>query len=317
MLGVWPVKSDGLETASFQAVQDSLGISPDLARVIDAYRSSAPTSPEFILIQDVHGHPQVQSRIASIILQGYDRWGVRKVFVEGAFTPLDFSIFHRVPKKTQSLLMERLVKDGDLSGPELAAVLIMEREWRNPPVSPFQLLGMEDPKLYRQNVQAYQLVLAKRERALEEVVSIRRLQLSMNVPDHNPLAEQLDRVEDLLRLKMTPAEFGAYLNAKASAPSSPALNQAVRAAEDFYRVAQRRSRVFLMEASRKVPASVSVRMLVVGGFHTVEMADLLRRENRSFIVLSPLVDTSASQPNYEKHLQQTAIALTEAIPQTR
>jgi len=154
------------ETPDLQSIQDRMNIPDHVARVTDAYMPSPASSmPDYILIQDVHRHPQVQSRIALLIVHGYERWGVKKVFMEGAFTPLDVTVFHRVPRQTQKLLVERLVKDGNLSGPELAAVLIMEREWRNPPVSPFQLFGMEDPKLYRENVLAYQTVMAHRESA--------------------------------------------------------------------------------------------------------------------------------------------------------
>src|SRR5262249_6635773 len=162
----------------------------------------------FILIQDVHRHPQVQSAIASLIVQGYERWGVRKVFLEGAFTPVDLTLFHRIPNQALALLVQRLVRDGDLSGAELASVTIMEREWRDPPVSPFQLFGMEDPRLYRENVLAYQAVLDRRERALGELASIRRLQYSVSAP--KKLTEQLNRVEDLIRLKMTSAEYDDY-----------------------------------------------------------------------------------------------------------
>ena len=317
-----------------QNIQEFLSIPIHTARVTDAFWPSdagRPTSeevpahadsslnphpsslPDFILIQDVHRHPQVQSRIAYLIINAYNRWGVRKVFMEGAFTPLDVTVFHRVPMKTQELLVERLVKDGDLSGPELAAVLIMEREWTNPPVSPFQLFGMEEPKLYRQNILAYESVLAARDRALENLVSIRRLQTAMRVPPNNPLAQELDRIVTLLHLKLTPAEYEAYLKGKSLAPSSPVLNPAVRAAEEFYRLVRLRSRVFLKEAMRKAPASTAPRILVVGGFHTAEMAALLRQERRSFVVLSPAVSSGSAEPIYEKRLQETAHVITEVL----
>jgi hypothetical protein len=293
--------------------QKQLDIPESMAKVIDAYWIPPETLPQYILIQDAHRFPQVQSRIASLIVQGYERWGVKKVFVEGAFTSLDFSIFHRVPKMTQAYLMERLVKEGDLSGPELAAVLIMEREWRNPPVSPFQIFGMDDPKLYRQNIQAYQAVLAQRDRALEEIVSIRRLQVSMRLSDQSPLSQQLSRVESLIRLKITPSEYETYLKTKANTPSAPALDPAIRSAEEFYRLVQLRSQAFLREASRKVPASTSPRVLVVGGFHTAAMANLLRQANISFVVLSPHVTSDNGEPIYERRMQKTANVLAEAL----
>ncbi len=310
--GIQPFFAEAKDS-QLQTTQERLGIPENLARVTDVHWPSSETPLQYILIQDAHRFPHVQSRIASLIVEGYEHWGIKKVFVEGAFTSLDFSIFHRIPHMTQAYVMARLVKDGDLSGPELAGVQIMEHEWRNPPVSPFQIFGMEDPKLYRQNVQAYQTVLAKRDRALEDVVSIRRLQVSMRLSEKNPLSEQLNRVEDLIRLKMTPVEYEDYLKTTADTPSAPALDVAVQAAEEFYRLVQLRSRVFLKEASRKAPASTAPRVLVVGGFHTAAMARLLREANCSFVVLSPIVTPDEGEPIYEKRLQKTASVLAEAL----
>jgi len=312
-LGIPPFTSEGIESLELQSIQQSLDIPDALAHVTDAYWPSVQRPPDYILIQDVHRHPKVQAQIASLIIHGYYAWGVRKVFLEGAFTSLDLSMFHRVPNKTRSLLTERLVRDGDLSGPELAAVQILEREWRDPPVSPFQLFGMEDPKLYRQNVLAYQSVLSQRDRALEDLIPIRRLQNSMHLSEPNLLNQQLDRVEDLLRLKLTPAEYDAYLQGKAEVPSTPALDPAVHAAEEFYRLAQLRSRIFLKQAANKVPASSAPRILVVGGFHTAFMAECLRLEGHSFIVLAPSVEAGQADPIYEKRMKETSDALTQAL----
>ena len=98
---------------------------------------------------------------------------------------------------------------------------------------------------------------------LQELVSIRRLQDSMHLPEPNLLDEQLSRVEALLHLKLTPAEYATYLQSKAAAPSTPILDPAVRAAEEYYRLAQLRSQVFLEQACKKVPASSAPRILVV------------------------------------------------------
>ena len=136
---------EGAAAQDFQQVQSLLNIPAALARVTDASWPDPESFPDYFLIQDVHRHPQVQNQIAALVEQGYEQWGVKKVFLEGAFTVLDLSVFHRVPKKTQSLLLDRLIAEGSLSGPELAAVHIMEWEWRNPPVSPFQIFGLEDP----------------------------------------------------------------------------------------------------------------------------------------------------------------------------
>jgi len=297
---------------NYQQEQSALGLPDKLAHVADASWPDLRIFPDYILVQDMHRHPQVQAQIAALIEKGYDKWGVKKVFLEGAFTMLDLSVFHRVPKKTQVLLLDRLVHDGSLSGPEVAAIHIMEREWSDPPISPFQLFGLEDPGLYRQNVQAYQSVLEGRDRALEALVPIRRLQETMQLQEPNALLEQLMRTESLLHLKLTPSEYQAYLKEKASVPSTPVIDPVIHAAEEFYRVAERRSQVFLETAARKVPASSAPRILVVGGFHTAFMAASLRQEGRSFVVLTPAVKVRENDDLYEKNLMETAHALAQA-----
>ena len=128
------------------------------------------------------------------------------------------------------------------------------------------------------------------------------------------MSEQLNRVESLIRLKLTPAEYAAYQNTKSQTPSSPALNPALEAAEEFYRIVQRRSHVFLMEASRKVPASTAPRILVVGGFHTAAMADLLRRAHWSYVVLSPVVSVVSNEElSDEKRMRKMVNVLAQAI----
>jgi hypothetical protein len=302
-----------LHAASLQTIQESLGVPDAFARVTDASLPDNVALPEFILIQDVHRHPEVQKQIAALILQGYNAWGVKKVFLEGAFTTLDLTMFHRVPKKTQTLLMERLVKDGELSGPELAAVMIMEREWRDPPASPFQIFGLDDPVLYRQNVAAYESVLSLRDRALAELVPIRRLQDSIHLSGPNRVDQQLNRMDALLHLKLKPSEYDAFLKDKVDVPSTPVLDPAVRVAEEFYRLVQLRSQTFLAQTMKKVPASASPRILVTGGFHTAYMAECLRRQGHSFVVLTPIVMSPEENPVYERRLKETSNTLAQAV----
>jgi hypothetical protein len=302
-----------VESPAFELVQRTLKVPETLARVTDVYWPDMQRPPDYFLIQDVHRHPYVQTQIATLIERGYEQWGVKKIFMEGAYTGVDLSVFHRVPSKTQTFLLEQLLKDGHLSGPELAAVHIMEHEWRNPPVSPFQLFGLEDPKLYQQNVLAFQAAVAQRDRALEALVPIRRLQETMHLPQPNALMDQLDRTEALLRLKLTSSEYEAYLKGRALVPSTPILDPAIRAAETFYQLAEERSRVFLDNAAKKVPASMAPRILVVGGFHTAYMAACLRNTGRTFVILTPAVTARAEENPYEKNLLETANIMSEAL----
>ncbi len=316
------------------SVQKKIGVPKTMARVVDASWDSPETPrisgglygpqgtyvlpstgrmPDLILIQDVHRNPEVQSRIAALVLHGYKHWGVNKVFVEGAVTSLDLSLFHRIPKKVLPALTRRLVYDADLSGPELAAVQILEKEWSNPPLSPFQVHGLEDPELYRQNVLAYQAVVQSRDRALEDIALLHEQRKAVGYPSTGAGEQGLRLLERLLRLKLTPQEYEIFLMYKDIAPSTPNLNKAVRAALRYYHLARLRSGAFIENTFGKVPASKAPRMVVVGGFHTEDMARYLRHEGRSFIILSPVVSPVPQNSLYEQRMQETVLAVTETL----
>lgn len=308
-------QADTTQPDALLFAQKALQIPASWALVTDAawpIERSASLKPDYILIQDVHRNPEVQARITALILHGYQQWGVRKVFMEGAFKPLDLSLFHRIPKSLMPALVQGLVRDGDLSGPEVAAVRIMESEWSNPPVSPFQLFGLEDPELYRRNVLAYRSVLQRRPQALNDLDAL-RINTQLLGESEEESGHGLDLIEKLLRLKLTPKEWEVFVMYKDAAPSLPALDSAIEAASQYYQLARLRSRAFMKRAAAQAPASNAPRILVVGGFHTADMAALLRRQHRSFIVLSPIVASSSGQRVYQQRMRDTVQTYTDAL----
>jgi len=279
-----------------------LDVPADLASISDSYFIDTTELPDFILIQDVHRHAEVQGKISGLILYGYDHWGARRIFMEGAFSKVDLTVFHRLPDTTRKNLLHRLVMEGNLSGPELAAVLVMEREWRDPPVWPLQVLGMEDAHLYAQNLHAFRDLSRLRPNAIRELESLQRLNREMNLPEPNILSNELDRAKALLEARLTPEDYALYLDAKQALPDSPVLKPALISAEKFYNLVNQRSMSFLEESGRKLPAGNGPRVLVVGGFHTAYMANQLRQKGISFIVLAPTITQAGDQKAYEKQL---------------
>ena len=294
--------------------QTALGLSRNVGQISDAEGDFSRSLPRFILIQDVHNHPEAQEHIASVIMHGYKFWGVKKVFLEGAFSSVDLSVFHRVPDLMRLALMKRLVQSGDLSGPELAAVILSEAEWRNPPVNPFQLIGLESPRLYEQNLEVYQQVQIHRDEALRALEEIRRLQIGLQLLPSNPLPQQLVRTEDLIRLKMTPDEYAAYRSARFAIPSAPELDLARRLAERFYSLVQERSHAFIVQAEAKVPAGAGPRILVVGGFHTARMARELKAQGYSYVVITPRITRTGYESLYERRMLESISALQVTQP---
>jgi hypothetical protein len=288
---------------SLQAAQKALALPERLAHVTDTNWAGQDPSPQFILLQDVHKHPEVQSHIASVILLGYHHWGARKVFLEGAFSNVDVSVFENVTGPAREPLLSRLLQQGDLSGPELAAILLSDDAAADPAASPFQLIGMEDPAVYRENLIFYRRVQRQRADAL------RAFQFTYQTENFWGRSPALDRLLLLLQLKMTPGDYETYWKERKSDARYVALSRYREPAEKFYELVHIRSHIFLDRASREVPAWTGPRMVVVGGFHTAVMAEEMRKQGRSFVVLTPTITESGYEPLYQKHLMENVSAL--------
>src|SRR5436189_290063 len=67
------VSRSWLSAERLAEIQRALGLPDAVGTVIDAYwpRTQPSGLPEFILIQDIHKHPEVQRHIATMLLQGY------------------------------------------------------------------------------------------------------------------------------------------------------------------------------------------------------------------------------------------------------
>src|SRR6185437_6634946 len=127
-----------------------LGIPSFIARPVDR-NTPAHGLPDFILIQDVHDHAEVQGHIAALLLYAHHAWGVRAAFVEGAFSAVDTAA----------------LPEENLSGPEQAARMV--------PDGGLRLIGLEDPDVYRRNFIAYGDVQRDQPAALKELATIELL----------------------------------------------------------------------------------------------------------------------------------------------
>jgi len=281
-----------------------LGIPEQIASITDI-NLPARISPEYILIQDVHQHPEAQSHIAALLMYGYSHWGIRSVFIEGAFAAVDLGIFREVPVQARAELVKRLAAEGRLTGAEIAAVLLSPR----PKTFPLKLIGMENPDVYERNVETYLTLERLREPAIAELNAIRRLQQKMSIPSTHVLVRQLERTRLLLQLKLTPEEYDEYLQARDATPSSPTLDPVIAMAEQFYGLVNERSRLFMDEIKTKSFSEKGPRVVVVGGFHTAEMARQLRAEGRTFVVLSPVVTRPQNTAMYEQRMLESVSAL--------
>jgi hypothetical protein len=273
---------------NYSQMQKRLGVPTSVASVVDA---STTGMPELVLIQDIHRHPEAQQQIAAMILYGTKHWGAKEIYLEGSWAEGESL---RASKEHLTSLWAA-VHAGQMGGAEMAAAMISDPEVR--------FLGLEDPDLYRSNVAAYEDVDQVRAEALRQL-STHDLVGRVFDSQSGQTWEELKR---LIELRMKPAEYAAYLKNPFRPASHSALAEAVQSAEHFYDVANRRSSAFL-EKTKKLHRS-GLQVLIVGGFHTAAMAETLRREGISFVVLSPHITQGGFDDLYAKGMHDTISAL--------
>ena len=130
----------------------------------------------------------------------------------------------------------------------------------------------------------------------------------------HPMSQQLERIRQLVQLKMTPRLYAEYLAQKALSPISSALTPVTEDAEQFYQMTDARNDVFLHNAERRMVGVQGPRVMVVGGFHTEGLAKRLRAQGHSYIVLAPTVTQGGYDTLYEKRMIDTVSALQISRP---
>jgi hypothetical protein len=231
-------------------------------------------------------------------LYGHTEWGLRSVFIEGAFGPVDPARFDTMAADGGPSFADRL-QQGEISGAEVAAAMA--------PSHDLQLIGIEDEDVYKENLAAWAHMETQRDAALRELETFRFVQKTLDLNSAAFPPDQLDRLELLLRLQLKPAEYAAYLASDRDVASSRVLSDAIQTAETFYRLADERSRIFLERAEATLTEGPKV--LVVGGFHTAAMAAALRARGQSYAVLSPRVTESGYDELYAQRLRESVSAL--------
>jgi hypothetical protein len=255
--------------------------------------------PRFIIIEDLHTLPEAQGRIASLLVYAHHEWGTDQIFVEGAFNDLGPPPFPMFTVARGDRVANELLRQGRLSGAELAAaVLTNERPAGRMPV---RVCGMEDPLLYRQNVEAFQTLQGILPEASARLRRIKGISSS-----------QRTLLRKLLELRLTPSEYSRVRQMSVPEEATASLAVALGAARRFYQVADRRSHCFIRRALR-APRSAGPVIIVTGGFHTPAITKAFRRAGLSYAVLTPRLTQGARPAVYRARLQESADALRPAI----
>jgi hypothetical protein len=276
-------------------IQKALGVPTSIAEVTDGQWTSAAKLPEIILVQDIHRHPEVQGHIAALLLYGVRHWDLKHVYLEGAEAQTPLSL----PAMRDTDSLRDALQEGRLSGAEVAVAM--------EPDSAIALHGLEDLSVYRQNVLAYEQVERLREPAFQELDTANLLESTLDMEVGSPQGTQASLLRRMLQLRLKPADYTAYKAGPYAAHEGSSLYEAVRAAEAFYTLADQRSQIFLKNLD--AGATESPRLVIVGGYHTASMAAELRRQGRSFAVLTPKVTQSGFDDLYARGMQETISAL--------
>jgi hypothetical protein len=206
---------------------------------------------------------------------------------------------HRHPEAQQhirAMIVSAMTRLG-------AGDIFLEGAWTHGQTADYEFSGLEDQDTYRANVAAYEAVEKDREEALQEIETAQLVENTFDASSTSPWAQ----IKRLILLRLKPAEYADYIQHPFRPAGHSALARAVQSAERFYELADRRSDIFLTKVKEHHGSGPQV--LVVGGFHTVSMAETLRREGISFVVLAPKITQGGYDDLYSRSMHQTISAL--------
>jgi hypothetical protein len=134
----------------FAAAEDAtlspIVIPPELGRITHLVEAS-PATKRVILIQDAHQNIEAQRHIAAILAQLVERNGLTLILIEGGSGDVGLDRFRTMSTpEGRRELAEHFLKSGMASGPEYLAMTSSSR---------LILWGVEDPKLYASNFDAF------------------------------------------------------------------------------------------------------------------------------------------------------------------
>ena len=307
------------------AVPPRLGVVTDFWRPVkDGKSINLDKEPMVVLIQDLHANVGVQKNIAAILyrLNRVNKDRGLLVCVEGASGEGDVSLLRSLPGPIRRAFEELLLRRAYLTGAELAATESAADVFQQTNVlwnwlksffvqptgpapvsiSPIKLWGVDDPELYRRNWHAAKQVDKMSREALNYARPTKSFLLEGAAP---PMQKQLGLLTKLLMLRLQPDEYRDYLKGRSLNPHGPPVyQQTVKAAEDYYQAADLRSAAMAKNLLDRMRGSKAITALVTGGFHTREIADILKSRGVSFAVVTPDVKVLDQDQAYKARLRE-------------
>ncbi len=145
------------ESGKVKPLAEEQVIGQSIGRVTDFSAAPAGTRSNRVIvnIQDLHCHAEVQRNIAKILSELDAKYGLKKVYVEGAYGDVDTSWLCNIKdKELKETIIENLINEGKLTGSEYYSVKSNR---------PGLLKGIEDRNVHEANIVRLGKILDKQE----------------------------------------------------------------------------------------------------------------------------------------------------------
>lgn len=176
---------DHAAVRSLKAVPERVVIPARYGRVTGMHEGDARRL--VVYVQDLHCNPEVQRNIAGILNVFEQKYGIRRIYVEGAPAGrLDTGLLASIPDDTvREKTIEGLVSKGLLSGSEYYALKYRQDK----------LFGLEDWGIYRENLARYRTLTGRK---TDHAAVLSRLRAEIAVLNEKYLDRKLKRVQKVL-----------------------------------------------------------------------------------------------------------------------
>ncbi len=161
----------------------SIQIPPEFGRISETHQGNP--KPLVIHIQDVHVHYEAQKNLAGILDKLVKENGLRLILVEGGSGDTSLSFLRKEATKEKRLeVAEKYLKSGKISGEEYLDIISD---------NPITLWGIEDEKLYDENLDVFFKVDAIKEEASRVSHAIKSIVETLKANIYSPAVKDLER----------------------------------------------------------------------------------------------------------------------------
>lgn len=224
---------------------------PGLGTIQETFNPAVQVKGDFpvVLIEDAHAVPGAQQAIEKIIVHLGERYEISETSAEGTSGTFDALLFRTFPfKRILGRVVDRYLADGELPGP--AALAMRARK-------AVHVRGMEDMRLYEEDINAYLEAGKYREKLEAELMIIRGFLDSFKKAHYGPELLELDGALENFRSGADNLSSLAALMAQTGEANGMALR------EDYY--PDLLALVKLVDVEEDVPSAVTHEISVLAG----------------------------------------------------